>query len=250
MNDTNTYNKFEPKSVITVFKDKRNNYYLEQRGVKIIKGKTILLAPVPMSGDALKGVAKSYMKRTEGIMELGGHVAPHLLYGSYAPGKTVVVWYRPACERNLNFNKSVIKVNNSMAKIPATLYVVLNENLYVFALMTDERPLMGTKLYNAPFFNIYADGKVCLGTAPVGKIKAKTFEKEAERFERGFYMAEQNGGQSEKNCKTQLTKLWPSLIKRNIIFPSKQELLQHKQYKTLGILLEKVTGNKNIDDDE
>ena len=126
---------------------------------------------------------------------------------------------------------------------------MLNGKLYIYALMTDQRPTLSTKLYRAPFFNIYGDGNVCLGTAKIGKQKAKTYELEAERYERGFFMAEQSGGQSLNNCKTPLSKLWPALINNKAPFPSKAELVQHSTYKTFGTLLSKLIGNNSINED-
>jgi PRTRC genetic system protein B len=141
--------------------------------------------------------------------------------------------------RSLNFDNHKSIKSDMTANLPATLYLVIDAKLYLYALMSSERPDEKTKLYNAPFFNIYETGNVCLGTAAVGKHKARTFELEADRFERAFYMAEQNGGQLNQ-CKTPLVKLWNGLFKSKAAFPSKKELIQHSKYKTLGQLFEQL----------
>lgn len=250
MNDSNTNIRLMPKRAIVVYENKRkDNYYLESREIKNADGKYILMAPVPLASNVLKEVARSYMKKNSFEMSFGGLIDEHLLYGINKPGLTAVMWYRKATQRSLNFSASLKIKGASSVQIPATLYLVVNTNLYLYALMTSDRPDLKTKIYNAPFFNIYEDGNVCLGTAPIGRQKGKTFEKEAERFERGFYMAEQNHGAIKNQCKTALSNLWTRLIKTKAAFPSKQELIQHPKYKTVGDLVQKLIGQNSNDDD-
>jgi PRTRC genetic system protein B len=246
MNEITTNTRLSPRTSIVIYHDDaRNNYYLESRD--IVKGPSgfEVMAAVPMSSSVLKGVAKAFTKNSGAAMSMGSLIPGHLLYGSNKIGQTSVMWYRPAQKRSLNFSSSLGIKGNSAVNIPATLYLVINNKLYIYALMDSSRPSEKTRLYNAPYFNIYQDGNVCLGTAPVGRVKARTYEGEAERFERGFYMAEQNGGNNRDGCKTPLVKLWKQLIKTGQAFPCKGELIQHKKYKTVGELLIKLIGNQN-----
>lgn len=175
-------------------------------------------------------------------------IGAHILHASHTAARTTVLWYRPAHTVPLNFSERLLSVNKLAKKkpagavnypVPATLYLVRDGELFIFALAGNQRPGAKTKIYCAPFFNIYHDGRVCLGTANVGKHKAKTFEGEAQRFEAGFYQAEQNGGDQQNACKITLPKLWPTLA-GVAAFPVKQ-LNQHK-FKTLGKMLEKLIG--------
>jgi PRTRC genetic system protein B len=252
MNDSQTNKRFFPSMAVIVYRDKNQyqpNCYLEKREIKLVGDKFRMMAPVPMEDDALKEIAKIYTKTRASDIGFGGLISPHLLYGINKSGITAVMWYRPAMKRSLNFS-SQLKIKSSVyVSVPPTLYLVKNKDLYVFALMTDERPDLKTKIYKAPYFNIYEDGRVCLGTARVGN-KENTYEKEADRFERGFYMAEQNGGNVDHNCKTPLAKLWNNLIKTTAAFPSKKELIQHPKYKTVGELMQKMIGNNSIEQDD
>lgn len=251
MTDNSINKKLYPKCVITIYSDdngtkyyRGSNYYLEKREINTVGGKFVLNAPVPLAADVLKNIAMTYMKKNNFNMDFGGLLAEHLLYGSNTPGKTIVMWYRPASKKRLNFSKALKIKDGCVVEIPAILYLVINDNLYLYALANNNRPVLNSKLYKAPFYNIYEDGNVCLGTAKVGKQKEKTFEKEAERFERAFYLAEQNGGNSSNHCKTPLGKLWPMLIKTGGSFPSKTELIQHKKFKTLSDLINNLIGIK------
>lgn len=232
-----------PSRAIIVYENNKNydkDYFLETRDIRNVGGKYMFMAPVPLASNILRDIAASMKKNDTKEMTTGGLIASHLLYGSYKPGKTIVVWYRPAMDRTLNFSASLKIKGSTTVKIPATLYVVIDDKLYLYALMTSERPAGNCKLYNAPFFNIYDTGNVCLGSAKVGKQQATTFELEAERFERAFYMAEQTHTATSQGCKTPLAPLWNQLIKKKIPFPSKTELIQHKKYKTFGELIDKL----------
>ncbi|MFA6057267.1 MAG: hypothetical protein WC756_03645 [Taibaiella sp.] len=230
-----------PRRAIIVYSGNGNGsgIYLEQRDIKTISGKQVLGAATPMPEDVFKEIARSYVKNTSVNMSFGRIIPEHILHASNSIGHTCVIWYRPAMLKGLNFAAGLGIKGESAAHIPATLYVVLNSSLYLFALESDTRPDLKTKLYRAPFFNIYTDGRVCLGTAHTGKQKSPTFEGEADRFERAFYLAEQNGGDTAGCCKTKLPELWTSLIKSKAKFPSKQELVQHPSIKTFSDLINK-----------
>lgn len=256
MNDQLTNIRLVPKSAVIVYAKGNNyhkDYYLESREIKNIGGKLQLQAPIPLASHVMKDIAKTFMKKNSFEMDFGGLIPSHILYAENRPGQTIVMWYRPEMKKSLNFSASLNIKGSSEVVIPATLYLVVNSKLYLYALENNERPELSTKLFNAPFFNIYEDGNVCLGTAPIGKIHGKTFEKEAERFERGFYMAEQGGGMFRDQCKTPIKELWTALLKKKVPFPSKKELIQHKKFKTLQVLIGKMIGhnsNDNYDDDD
>jgi PRTRC genetic system protein B len=240
MNRQMTNGRIRPRRAIIVYHDERqSNYYLESREIKPGKSGYSFMAPAPLATNVLKEIAQSFTKNDSGAMGHEKLVGAHILHGSSKPGRTVVAWYRPPTRRMLNFEKNIKIKPGISVNLPATLYMVVDTKLYLYALMSGDRPDDKTKLYNAPFFNIYETGNVCLGTAAVGKHKARTFELEADRFERAFYMAEQNGGQANQ-CKTPLAKLWNNLIHSKAAFPSKKELIQHAKYKTLGHLFEQL----------
>jgi len=246
MNDKNTNQRMTPKQAVIIYKDGskyQSDFYLESREIKNINGKYVFMTPVPLANNVMKEIAGSYMKKNEIMMDWAGLIPEHILFGTKKAGLVSVMWYRPASQRTLNF-ASELKIKGSVAvQLPALLFLLLNNKLHIYALENSDRPSYKTKIFNAPFFNIYKDGNVCMGTAHVGN-KTRYFETEAERYERAFFLADQTGG-NEKPCKSPLRKLWPELMKKKTPFPTKKELIQHSRYKTLGDLVNKLIGNKN-----
>ena len=237
---TNTI--MSPHSVIIIYADRSNDYYLEQRAIKRNGDKYELMQAVPMANDVLKDIARSYAKSNTISMNMGGEVAEHLLYCDNKIGETVIVWHRPAMKRMLNLHTAMNLKESKEAWIPATLYVLRNNSLSMFALADNSRPTSKTKLYNAPFFNTGIGGGVCLGTAKVGDKQMATYAQEAERYERGFFMADQTH-ESGAMTKTALKKVWAQQIATGKPFP-KSELVQNKTYKTFGDLISKIVNGK------
>jgi PRTRC genetic system protein B len=241
MNDNHTNGRLAPQRVILVYPSqtkRENEFYLETRDIKRIKDKYVFSAAVPMSEKVIAELGQACLKSKFRNMHFAGLIPEHILFASNKEGQTVVVWYRKAMKRVLNLSGTVGFGTEINVHLPATLYVAANDKLYIFALDSDNRPTGDTRLYHAPFFNIYAKGDVCLGTARIGRVKAKTFEGEASRYEKAFYMAEQNGG-GHNPCKTPLPQLWRRLKQKPQAFP-KKELKPHK-FKTLDILLKSIT---------
>lgn len=228
--------KLLPKSLVVIYADKQEyNFYLESRGILPTDNGFTFGSPVPLDEKTLKQLVKHYSVKSNKTIVNPEIIPEYLLYGQSDSDSTTVVWYRPAQKKVLNFSKS-LKLKTTEVHIPATLFCIRNEALYAFALKDNKRPDYNTVLCNAPFFNIYGNGAVCLGTANIGK-PGNTFVDEIERYENGFYMAEQNGGTTEGRTKTPLAKLWGNQIKSKKPFDVK-ELIKHPKYKNLGDFLE------------
>ena len=91
-----------------------------------------------------------------------------------ALGAGRMVWYSPPCQRAMFFKKSALAQNLSFegkgtAPIPGLVWMVLRGQLYVFAFTGKNRPTKETKLYQAPFFNVWSRGMICAGNAGMPK---------------------------------------------------------------------------------
>ena len=85
---------------------------------------------------------------------------------SIAVGHDVHLWWTAARTKAMFFeDTSNNVVGSAPCPVPAMVWMLKRETLYVFALACHERPQPDTPVYQAPFFNVDADGEVCYGTA-------------------------------------------------------------------------------------
>ncbi|AIM38413.1 PRTRC system protein B [Sphingobacterium sp. ML3W] len=148
--------------------------------------------------------------------------------------KGTVLWYTKAQRRHLYFVDS-LDIPNGLAYVPPMIWYANKNSLSVFALASDRRPTEKTSLYFTPFFNIYEDGKVCMGSVNINIENSASVEEFIQAWEDYFfnsYFSHLLGRNSpiKGNC----VKLWKDLIQTGKPFP--KEVLK-KNNKTLKNLL-------------
>lgn len=134
-----------------------------------------------------------------------------------ASGPNSMLWYAPPCRREIFFactNLRMKRCNGKIFPYPGLVFLTRKEQLLVYAVKS--RPNVASRLYHAPFWNISIEGKVCLPNDARGEAHT------LEEWENIFYMsAFSHPGTSTRICRTELTKLVPSLIKSKAAkFPS------------------------------
>jgi PRTRC genetic system protein B len=85
-----------------------------------------------------------------------------------ANGGGRMIWFTPAGKRSMFFQKCSLEGSfdaQGVAPVPALIWLAERDSLYVFAVKDSERPTPDTELFQAPFFNVWARGQVCIGTA-------------------------------------------------------------------------------------
>lgn len=145
-----------------------------------------------------------------------------------------VLWYTKSQERQMYFVKN-LEIPNGKAHVPAMLWFADKENLSVFALTSDKRPTEKTTLHYAPFFNVYEDGAVCMGTVDVNIKNSASVEEFIKAWEDYFFHSYfshllDNYNPIKENC----VNLWKKLMETGETFPV--EVLK-KNSKTLKNLL-------------
>ena len=102
----------------------------------------------------------------------------------------LLVWWRPAQHRHVFFDTDDkdfdAKATGRVALHPALLFVGMPRLLFAFALDADARPDMGTALFRAPYYNLYASGRMCEGNVPMPEQPLPTAET-VEAYERAFF---------------------------------------------------------------
>lgn len=86
-----------------------------------------------------------------------------------ASGPDYQVWWTPAQQRSMFFKNSDrfggTFDGQGICATPALVWMRKGSSLYVYAVKDEGRPTKESALYQAPFFNVWSSGQVCVGTA-------------------------------------------------------------------------------------
>jgi PRTRC genetic system protein B len=225
---------YHPKSALVFYQTKGTNsdkyveYFDMDKKGNPINAHPLTLREANQLAKALK-TAKEWKEpgmKSKGIM---GDTILHL-----DPIKNKVIWFTKSMQRELCFTEN-LGISKGMANLPPMLWIANKTSLAVFALGTNRRPTEKTKLYNAPFFNVYENGNVCMGTVDVQIKKTVFLEEFTSTWEGYFFNSHFSHLMPDYNpIKGNCVTLWESLINTNKVFP--KEVLQ-KSAKTLKNLL-------------
>jgi PRTRC genetic system protein B len=133
--------------------------------------------------------------------------------------KGFAIWYSPAQKVNLYF-KEGLNIPCGKANVPALLWKADKDQLSIYALKGTSKPSLDEALYNAPFFNIYVGGGVCMGTVETGFSEGCFLEGFMQQWEHRFfnsYFSHSVGG--HKATKGNIVELWQGLVNASKKFP-------------------------------
>ncbi len=130
-----------------------------------------------------------------------------------------VIWHTPPQEINLLFVKE-LGIPCGKAHIPALLWKADKKSLYLYALKNGKRPNEKTLLYDAPFFNLYADGNVCMGTVNIeieGSTCLENFISQWQEYFFNSYFSHLISGHNPLD--TNIVQLWQQQLATQAPFP-------------------------------
>lgn len=135
-----------------------------------------------------------------------------------------VIWYTPAQKVSLFFVES-LGIPSGEAFVPSLLWKASKNTLYIYAIDTETQINEQTNLYHVPFFNVYTDGRVCMGTVSVN-IKSNCHLEEFialwEQYFFNSYFSHLIGSTSP--VKGNIIQLWQKLMGNDKPFPIKSLL--------------------------
>lgn len=171
-------------------------------------------------------------KKDKDFLKPNGIISPNILHiNSSENGK--VVWFTKSQERELFFVKN-LNIQNGKANIPPLLWVANKQNLKIFALENNERPDENTPIFHAPFFNVYENGNVCMGTVDVKIKNSSSLEEFIESWENYFFNSYFSHLMNNHNpIKGNCVNLWKNLIETKESFPIAQLIINNKILKEL-----------------
>ena len=223
---------FVPKIALVMFEQQGGHdkqYYIERYDIGM-NGKPLNAHPLTEQEAAhFVEVFKSSTQSNFDFMVPEGILPENVLYLDPNNKEGLIIWYTRTQSRRLFFVDS-LKLRNDLAEIPALLWCVSDHKLYLYALKDNGRPDADTQLYAAPFFNMYIDGKVCLGTVSTDLSNAGSLEEFIAAWQSFFF----DSYFSHPICDSySLIELWQDLLGTGKAFPK-------KQLKKIGFNLKKL----------
>ncbi|WP_158994914.1 PRTRC system protein B [Mucilaginibacter sp. L196] len=136
------------------------------------------------------------------------------------------IWRTPSQNVKLLFTES-LGISCGEANIPALLWKAGKNGLSIFAVQ-DESVKSDTILYHAPFFNVYADGRVCMGNVAVkipNDCQLENFISLWQDYFFNSYFSHLFG--QHIPVTGNIVQLWQNLINSNEAFPIESLIPNH-----------------------
>lgn len=206
--------EYKPKLAITVYAAPGDtDFYLESHD---INEKGQVLAGRPLEQEHLQGIVDVFFDERKNMSRITGMIPENMLAFDLRPGGNYkMIWWRPAEKRVLHHAVS-LKIPTGKAWVPAMVYEVDWNELYVYALDKDERPKFPSKLFQAPYFNVNDNGSVCLGNARVKKPVNPSYADIMKYWEDLFWLSEFSHVNGEEKIKSgDLAAFWRKILKSN-----------------------------------
>ncbi|MFV8375928.1 PRTRC system protein B [Flavobacterium sp. GSP11] len=132
-----------------------------------------------------------------------------------------VIWCTPSQRVDLFFVDG-LAIPNGNAFVPPLLWKASKNSLWIFAMDSDKEINEQTALSYAPFFNLYEDGRVCMGTVSVNITPDCLLEEFIEKWEQYFFNSYfSHLIQRKSPLKGNIIQLWQSLVNTRKKFPMK-----------------------------
>ena len=148
--------------------------------------------------------------------------------------KGAVIWHTKSQKRLLYFIDG-LGIPSGQGFVPPMVWQASKNSLRVFALLSNRRPTEKTPLYYAPFFNIYEDGRVCMGSVSIEIKESACVEEFTKAWEDYFFNSYFSHLMGENSpVKGNCVSLWKDLVTSGRTFP--KEVLKSNT-KTLKNLL-------------
>jgi PRTRC genetic system protein B len=156
------------------------------------------------------------------LRSLGGTMKAEILPENViAKGDRMIAWWTPRRRRAMFYKNSEGKAKHLNGKAfpqPPLVWQVREGNLRIRALVENKRPIAGTKLAVAPFWNLSHNGGVCTGSM---RRPESASAAAIALWEQGFYesnFTHSNVGRLTRH-KGGFDGLWSALANKRVPFP-------------------------------
>ena len=161
---------------------------------------------------------KTKKEKSQDFLKPKGIIPTHILHINPSENGSVL-WFTKSIKRQLFFTEN-LGISNGTAEIPAMLWLANKRSLKIFALSSNRRPTEKTELFYSPFFNVYENGNVCMGTVDVNIQNSTSLEEFTTKWEDYFFNSYFSHLMNEHNpINGNCVNLWKSLINNEKQFP-------------------------------
>lgn len=226
---------YHPKSALVFYETKGRvtDVYVEHFDMDK-NGNPINAQPLSVrEANVLAKALRTKKDRDSAFLKPNGILPTNILHLNPSEEKGTVIWYTKAQQKQLFFVDG-LQIPNGKAYVPPMVWKASKNSLSVYALSSDRRPTENSKLHYTPFFNIYEDGKVCMGTVNIDIKKSASVEEFVHAWEHHFfnsYFSHLLGNHNpiKGNC----VEVWKNLIGTDKPFPKEVLKTNNKTLKNL-----------------
>jgi PRTRC genetic system protein B len=226
---TNISNQFsdlyEPHKALLIYNCKPNGQNKENSPVYVESydiaknGKPINAHPLSLKECiALSELFQSSNELQNGFLRSKGLLPNNLLFIN-TDNDGYAVWFTLPQQRELFFVEN-LDIKSGTAFVPAMVWKASRDTLTVFAVKGKTKPVAKTQLCHAPYFNIHANGQVCMGNVNIQNDRhtcLETFMLQWERYFFGSYFSHTLAGGSR--LKQNIVQLWQEQTSTGSKFP-------------------------------
>lgn len=127
----------------------------DENGASLLPGK-------PLTQAAVCRVYRDFI----GAMTIGGFLPENVL----SIGVDSLVWWcKPSPRRVFFMSEKLGGQRSAVTPHPGAVFAVKGTDWYVFAVKGNDRPTPEMELFQAPYFNVWAQGKICTGNVAIPK---------------------------------------------------------------------------------
>lgn len=158
---TDERRSLELRSAILVYGE-QDDVYATVHPVNAGESPPSLGPGIPASREAVAALARAFAEKTAA----SGYVPQSVVWF----GMDLVAWWLPPATRTHYFScrqekKKVLGERTGLAPAPGLVFALARGRWFVYAVKGADRPEARTRLHNAPYFNVWANGEICTGDA-------------------------------------------------------------------------------------
>lgn len=235
-NITQLLNKiYQPHKALLFYRSESDNdHYVESYDMDSL-GRPINAHPLTVKeSERLAEALKNSTEKSSWYLQPEGLIPENVLYFN-GKDEGCAIWFTRECRKYLHFRKE-LGISDGEAFLPPLLWKATRSQVWIWALEKNVRPDISAKLYFAPFFNGYTDGRVCMGNVNINIPQGCRLERFIADWERYYFASAFSHLLNDTSpVKTNIVQLWKKLTGTNKMFP--KSLLKKSNQKLSDILI-------------